>query len=410
MRKYILPPLVLFGLVWFAWYLVQLRPEPQPREIKRQAPYVEVMVAEKKPVPAVVRSHGMVRPHTRTTLIAEVPGIIEGVAPFSQQELAPSFRAGGFFRKNDLLVKIEEVDLVSMVAGAKATLTRAQLQLMQERQLAEQAKSEWGERDWSQAPELVRRIPQIRKAEAEAEAAQANLEQAKKNLSRTQVLAPFDGRIIRTMVDRGQRVGGGSSAALAEVYSLDSAEIDLSLSQKEIAFLGFVDGLAQNSEIRVETLDREGNSVHQGSLDRSQGIVDSKTRLTNFVARIDDCFANPFTQPPIPSPLSLGQFVNLQLTGKKTQAFILPDSAFRDLTTVLLVDEQNSLHPQKVEVLHRTNQKVWVGKGLKNGDRVCITPIEIISEGMTVRVVGDPEPIPAELQSLKDANESNSSK
>ena len=78
-------------------------------------------------------------------------------------------------------------------------------------------RSEWGERDWSEASELVRRIPQIRKAEAEINSAQAHLKQAQKNLSRARVLAPFDGRIIRTMVDRGQRVGGGSSAALAEV-------------------------------------------------------------------------------------------------------------------------------------------------------------------------------------------------
>ncbi|MBT6398409.1 MAG: hypothetical protein HOK04_01320, partial [Verrucomicrobia bacterium] len=265
MRKYILPPLVLATLVWFAWYLIQMRPQPQPLEIKRESPYVEVIVAEKKYLPANLRTHGVVRPRTLTTLIAEVPGIIEGVAPFTEQDLAPSFRAGGFFRKNDLLVKIEEVDLLSNVAEAEANLRRSQLQLIQEQELAEQAKSEWGDRDWTQASELVRRIPQIRKAEAETHAARAFVAQAKKNLSRAEVLAPFDGRIIRTMVDRGQRVGGGTSAALAEVYSLDSAEIDLSLSQREIDFLGFVDGSnSELSKIKVETLNREGKPTHFG--------------------------------------------------------------------------------------------------------------------------------------------------
>ena len=249
MRKFILPPLVLAGLVWFAWYLIQLRPDPKPKEIKREAPYVEVVLAQSKSMPATIESHGVVRPHTRTTLIAEVPGIVNGVAPFQKAEHAPSFRAGGFFKKDDLLVKIEEVDLLSAVAEAKANVSRAELQLVQERELADQAKSEWGDRDWSKASELVRRLPQIRKAEAEIKAAQAHLKQAQKNLDRTHVLAPFDGRIIRTMVDRGQRVGGGSSAALAEVYALDAAEIDLSLSQKEISFLGFVDGNPNGSPI-----------------------------------------------------------------------------------------------------------------------------------------------------------------
>ena len=178
MRKYILPPLVLATLVWFAWYLIQMRPQPQPREFKRESPYVEVVVAEKKSLPANLRTHGVVRPRTLTTLIAEVPGIIEAVAPFTEQDLAPSFRAGGFFRKSDLLVKIEEVDLLSNVAEAEANLRRTQLQFVQEQELAEQAKSEWGDRDWTQASELVRRIPQIRKAEAETHAATAFVAQA----------------------------------------------------------------------------------------------------------------------------------------------------------------------------------------------------------------------------------------
>ena len=142
-------------------------------------------------------------------------------------------------------------------------------------------------------------------------------------------------------------------------------------------------------KIVVETTNADGSSSHQGFLDRSQGIVDPKTRLTNFVARIDDCFANPFSKAPTKNPLRLGQFVNLKLTGKKVAAFVLPDSAFRDLSTLLVVDSSNQLHPRKVEVLHRAKKKVWVGEGLKDGERVCTTPIEIISEGMKVRVIGD---------------------
>ncbi|WP_407680971.1 efflux RND transporter periplasmic adaptor subunit [Candidatus Chordibacter forsetii] len=406
MRKYILPPLVLATLVWFAWYLIQMRPQPQPREIKRESPYVEVIVAEEKSLPANLRTHGVVRPRTLTTLIAEVPGIIEGVAPFTEQDLAPSFRAGGFFRKGDLLVKIEEVDLLSTVAEAEANLRRSQLQLVQEQELAEQAKSEWGERDWKEASELVRRIPQIRKAEAETHAARAFVTQAKKNLSRAKVLAPFDGRIIRTMVGRGQRVGGGTSAALAEVYSLDSAEIDLSLSQREIDFLGFVDGSnSELSKIKVETLNREGKPTHFGLIDRSQGIVDPKTRLTNFIARIDQCFANPFSKKAIKNPLSLGTFSNLKLIGKKVPVYLLPESAFRDLTTILVVDNQNGLRSRQVEVLHRADQKVWVGSGIKNGERVCTTPIEVISEGMKVRIVGENKPVQASKKvPVTDAN------
>ena len=105
------------------------------------------------------------------------------------------------------------------MAETVANLSRTNLQLIQERELAKQARIEWGGRDWAKAPELVRRVPQIQKAEAEADAAEAKLAQARHNLDRAQVRAPFEGRILKTMADVGQRVGGGTSSSLARIYA-----------------------------------------------------------------------------------------------------------------------------------------------------------------------------------------------
>ena len=385
----------MFGI---AWYLVQLRPEPKAKNIVKKIPFVEVVVVNKQSLRSSIRTYGTARPRTQTTLIAEVAGIIEQVAPFpnevnpskNQKGVQASFRAGGFFRKGDLLLKIEDVDLRASVAEAKANLSRVQLQLVQEQELAKQAKIEWGERDWNKAPELVKRIPQILKAEAEAEAAQAKLGQARHNLARAQVKAPFEGRILQTMADVGQRVGGGTSSALAEVFALDSAEIDLSLSRAEMRFLGFSDGSASQEvdEIEAEVLDTSGKVAYKGILERSGGVVDQKTRLNKLVARVDNCFSNPFRESsePEPEPLRVGQFVNLRLLGTKVQAFVVPDSAFRSQDTVLVVDSENELRSRKVTTLHLDGKDVWVTRGLKNGDRVCVTPVEIIAEGMKVRI------------------------
>ena len=385
----------MFGI---AWYLVQLRPEPKAKNIVKKIPFVEVVVVNKQSLRSSIRTYGTARPRTQTTLIAEVAGIIEQVAPFpnevnpskNQKGVQASFRAGGFFRKGDLLLKIEDVDLRASVAEAKANLSRVQLQLVQEQELAKQAKIEWGDRDWNKAPELVKRIPQILKAKSEAEAAQAKLGQAQHNLARAQVKAPFEGRILQTMADVGQRVGGGTSSALAEVFALDSAEIDLSLSRAEMRFLGFSDGSASQEadEIEAEVLDASGKVAYKGILERSGGVVDQKTRLNKLVARVDNCFSNPFRESsePEPEPLRVGQFVNLRLLGTKVQAFVVPDSAFRSQDTVLVVDSENELRSRKVTTLHLDGKDVWVTRGLKNGDRVCVTPVEIIAEGMKVRI------------------------
>ena len=396
MKKLFAPILILAAMLGVAWYLVKLRPEPKGREIEREIPFVEAVVVNKQSLRSYIRTHGIVRPRTRTTLIAEVAGIIEAVAPFReevnssnhQNAVLASFQTGGFFRKADLLLKIEDVDLQASVAEAKANLTRAKLQLLHEQELAKQAKIEWGDRDWSKAPDLVKRIPQILKAEAEDDAAKARLVQTSKNLDRASVRAPFEGRILRTMVDVGQQVGPVASSELAEIYALDAAEIDLALSRTEMSFLGFDEGVLgkANFKVQADVLDEDQKTMHSGFLERSEGIIDKRTRLTNLVVQINDCFANPFSDPSPSDPLAVGQFVNLLLRGQTVQTFVIPESAFRTENQILVVDENECLRARKVSVLHRIGKEVWVDEGIAQGDRVCITPIDVFSVGMQVRI------------------------
>ena len=387
----ILFPFLVFGILLFgSWKLIQMRPDPQAREVKRKIPFVEVIQAEKNPLRSSIVAYGTIQPRTQTTLIAEVPGIIEEVAPFeSEGTNRTSFRPGGFFQKGDLLLKIEDVDLVTTEAEARANLRRTELQLIQERELAKQAKIEWGDRDWSLASDLVKRIPQIEKAEAESRAAEARLTQSTRDLNRSWVRAPFEGRILKTMADVGQQVGAGASAALAEIYALDAAEINLALSRSEMSFLGFADGFKPSDKLNVQTqvLDASGTVIHQGVLDRSEGVVDPRTRLTKLIATVAGCFANPYSTNPVNNPLAVGQFVSLRLVGAEVEVFLVPESAFRTQETILVVDTENRLNTRTVSVIHRTDEQAWVTHGLSNGDKVCVTPIEIIAEGMQVKLV-----------------------
>ena len=386
--KTLYPILVLVILFFGSWQLIKMRPEPEAREVKRKIPFVEVIHAEKKPLRSNISAFGTIQPRTQTTLIAEVPGIIEEVAPFIKEgSQTTNFHSGGFFQKGDLLLKIEDVDLVTREAEARANLRRVELQLIQERELAKQAKIEWGNRDWSIASDLVKRIPQIEKAEAETRAAEARLNQAIRDLNRSQVRA-FRGRILKTMADVGQQVGSGASPPLPK--SMPSiCQINLALSRSEMSFLGFADGFKPSDELNVkaQVLDASGDVIHQGMLDRSEGVVDPRTRLTNLVARVDACFADPYAKKPVKNPLAVGQFVNLRLIGAEVDVFLVPESAFRTQKTVLVVDEENQLRTREVSVSHRTDKDAWVTAGLSEGEKVCVTPIEIISEGMQVNLV-----------------------
>ena len=134
---------------------------------------VEVAQATSQAVVHKVQSQGTISPRTETTLIAEAQGQIV--------EVSPNFVSGGFFRKGDVLVRIDPRNYQSIVKRAKAEVARAATQLETERGLAGYAKADW-ERlrkfDPKRGPgtDLALRKPQLREAIAVLQSAQADLE------------------------------------------------------------------------------------------------------------------------------------------------------------------------------------------------------------------------------------------
>ena len=76
MKKLFAPILLFAAMFGVAWYLVKLRPEPKGREVVREKPFVEAVVVNKQSLRSSIRIHGIVKPRTQTTLLAEVAGII----------------------------------------------------------------------------------------------------------------------------------------------------------------------------------------------------------------------------------------------------------------------------------------------------------------------------------------------
>ena len=81
--------------------LVDSKPEPKPKEIVSSLPFVNFIEAKLISQSSTIETFGTVRARTLTNLIAEVPGLIEEVAPFHKDSdnVVSSFRDGGFFEK-----------------------------------------------------------------------------------------------------------------------------------------------------------------------------------------------------------------------------------------------------------------------------------------------------------------------
>jgi hypothetical protein len=58
---------------------------------------------------------------------------------------------------------------------------------------------------------------------------------------------------------------------------------------------------------------------------------------------------------------------------------------------VFVIDEERRIRFRDVSVLRATEESVVVRSGLEAGERVCLSPLEAVTDGMRVRVFGEEE-------------------
>lgn len=387
--RILLPLLVVAGGVALAAVIVRARPPVERQAGAVPPPLVRAVVVELEDVPLDVYSQGTVRPLTESTLVAQVAGQVTRVGP--------SFADGAFFRRGELLLTIDPRDYESRVAQAEAEVARAKVAIERERAEAELARQEWQELGRGEASALTTREPQLAEARAALQAAEATLELARLNLSRTEIRAPFDGRVQAKRVDVGQFVGPGTP--VAAVFSTDSAEIRLPVAEHDLGFLqvdlgGFVPpGAGPEVRLRGAVGGRQG--AWSGRIVRTGSRFDERTRMLELFARVEDPFGRAAAGS---TPLPMGLFVEATIAGKTaSDVVVLPRSAVRDSDRVLVV-ENDRLRFRDVEILRLRGGEAIVSGGLEPGEQVCISALETVVEGMSVRVQTEAGPIRTDQQ------------
>jgi RND family efflux transporter MFP subunit len=376
----LVPLLILAVGVAGAVVMIKARPEPEVREPEVVPPLVRVQEVAFESVRFRVRSQGTVSPRTESVLVPEVAGRVI--------EVAPSFVSGGFFERDDVLLRIDPMDYRQAVVQAEAEVARARLLLAREEAEAEVAIREWQDIDGGEAPPLTRREPQLAEARAAVNAAEAMLARAQRDLDRTEIRAPYDGRIRAKQADVGQFVAPGTP--LATVYAVDHAEIRLPIPDDDLAYVelplvyrGDSDGVPRP---RVTlSADFAGQRFEwTGRIVRTEGEIDPRSRLVYAVARVDDPYGR--ASNPNRPPLAVGLYVNAEIDGRDVDGVVvLPRSAMRGADRLLIVDDENRLRFRSVDVVRAVNEEVVIGGGLAAGERVCLSPLSAVTDGMRVR-------------------------
>lgn len=345
----------------------------------------ERMIRAVRVVPVTVRSvqldvysQGTVAPRTESELIPEVSGRVVWTAP--------ALVSGGFFEEGEALLRIDQTDYTASVERARASLSRAQGEygharetLNRQRNLLERAVVSEAALDDAERKAQV--------AEASQREARLALEQAERDLARTEMGAPFSGRVREERVDVGQFLNRGQS--FATIYATDYVEVRLPIADAQLAYLDLPlwtrEIIPEDQLPRVTLSARFAGLEHEwtGRILRTEGEIDAKSRLVHVVARI----AN---DPDARTPLPVGLFVQARIAGRQAEhVAVVPRQALRGESQVLVVDADDRLRFRQVEVLRLERDDALIASGLQDGERVCISAIQAPVDGMAVRPVAD---------------------
>ena len=384
-RRIILPLAIVSLAIAIATALYLSRPEPEKSTVERQLLLVNAAEVVKQDIQISVRAQGIVSAKKSTALIAEVSGRIIDV---SEQ-----FLVGGFFKKGEVLLRIDQRNYQSDLKRAEAAVASANSNLASEQGRADVAHQDWLKYKSSvvrsdSATSLALRKPQMEHAKAQLDSALADLDFARNQLNRTIIRAPYDGLIKARQVNIGQYVNVG--ALCAEIFAIDVAELRLALPENKLSYLSlptFNDSDKDNHEqssVELRT-DAEGELQRwQAKLVRTEGVFDDRSRVLHVVAEIADPYG---VQTPREHILRMGTFVDATIEGRRIENLVaLPRHILRAGNQLWVIDQQQRLQNRHVTILRTEGSQIYVSSGLNEGERVCLSTISGAIPGTQVRI------------------------
>lgn len=394
----VIAPLCILALGGGAWYYLG-RPveKPKPMSLPEQLIKTEVLELQPRDYQVMIESQGTVRAHYVTTITPLVSGTVT--------VLHPSFEDGAFFEKDEVLAELDPADFEAALASAEARLARAEAALSQEQARAKQARLNWNDIGYDEEPsELVLRVPQLKEAEASVKAATADLDQAKRNLERTKIKAPFEGRVKARLIGLGQAVGG--STPLGEVFASDYAEIRLPIPPSQLSFVRLpID--ESDTPVPVTLTDASGAAnvdSWQANIVRTEGTLDDATRELFVIARIED----PFGRDKMSPSLRIGQPLRGQIQGVLMEdVYVLPRKALRGVNRVYMIEENPPvLARRSILPVWSTATELVVNDGFAPGEKLSVSSLAYAVDGARVEVISTPVEAVSEEQTAVPAPKS----
>jgi len=324
-------------------YAIESQPEVLTESPVLPALTVSVISQRAEQHQSYLDLNGEVRAHYQLDLKAKVAAEVSSF----YGDLDPGVR----IKAGQPLIKLDDTNYQQILQQARYNLAQAELNLLTEQRQARQARDEWqlSQQGTKPSSALVLREPQLKVAELALQQSKAAVLQAKRDLARCQVKAPFDSILVQRHVSPGQLVSAADP--VLTLYSTDRADIELNLSQQQWRILFTQQQIANG--YRVEVFDSEGHSW-QGEVRSAALHVEKTNRLRPVLITVTE----PLTSG---KPLLAGSFVAIRIPLSLPKATLdLPATAISGDGQLWYVDEGQTLLSVPARIVYQQGGRVWV--------------------------------------------------
>jgi RND family efflux transporter MFP subunit len=289
---------------------------------------------------------------------------------------------GASVKRGDLLAEVTAPEIDQQLFQAEAT--RAQTAASES--LAKSTADRWTSlraKDAVTQQDLDERLSTYRQAEADMQAAEANVSRLRSLQGFNRIIAPFDGVVTQRNIDVGDLVQGGNSGtgkALFTVAQVDPLRLYVYVPQ------AYAHQIAVGDTV-VVTLAERGGEKFQGTIARTARAIDTVTRTMQVEIRV----------PNAKGELIAGSYVQVLLPIKgDNSGMVVPTNAllFRPSGIyVAIVDQSGHVRLALVKLGTDFGTEVEVLGGLDGHDRFIINPSDSLADGDVVTLT-TPSPVP----------------
>lgn len=410
MIKRFLPLLVLAIAIGVAFLLIKTKPKAQPVVVAEKAWLVAVETVQKRTLAPSFTLYGRIESLWHSDLTAGVSADVVNIEVVD----------GSRVQKGDLLLTLDNRDTTLLVAQREAELEEitAKIRSEQSRHQAnlkalpsEKRLLELTQAEVSRLQGLVRKKVsaqsqldtarqslerqaialsarqqlviehKARMAELNANMARAEAlrDQAKIELSRTSLLAPFNGVITSVNVSPGKNVRVGQS--LVQLYDEDALIIK---GQVPNRYLGMINQALNSGQSVVLQGELDQHEIKASLLNLS-GQTNSGTGGVEGIFKIESQLPN----------VQHGRFVHMNLVLPEQQGLIaVPHESVYGTNKVYVADSENRMRARKVQRIGEIKQgdssrTLIRSTELEQGDKLLVTQLPNAVDGLLIRVAED---------------------